>query len=59
MTDNDFERLNVLADKALNDIATGNELKEFKQLLTEWNESAEMNLFSGHHSPQLTPKLHQ
>ena len=59
MTGDDFERLNTLAGKALNDIATGNEIKEFNQLLTVWNESAELNLFSSHHSLQLSPKLQQ
>ncbi|MFT7109658.1 MAG: hypothetical protein ACI843_001320 [Psychrobacter glaciei] len=56
MTEDDFERLNTLADKALNDSATNNELSEFNQLLTLWNESAEFNLYSGHHWHQRTPK---
>lgn len=59
MTSDDFERLNTLADKALNDTATSNELKEFNQLLTVWNESAELNFFSEHHALHLKPKLHQ
>jgi len=57
MTRDDIERLNNLADKALNDVATDNEFKEFNQLLTQWNESAELNLFTRHHALQLTPKL--
>ncbi len=46
MTNNDFERLNDLADKALNEVVTENELKEFSQLLNVWNESKELNLYS-------------
>jgi len=46
MTNNDFESLNDLADKALNEAVTDNELKEFGQLLNVWNESTELNLFS-------------
>jgi hypothetical protein len=49
MTEDDFERLNTLGDKALNDSGTNNELSEFNQLLTLWNESAEFNLYSGNH----------
>jgi len=59
MTRDDIERLNNLADKALNHVATGNELKEYNQLLTQWNESAELNLFTRHYPLQLTPKLRQ
>jgi len=33
MTNNDFERLNDLADKTLNEVVTDNELKEFSQVL--------------------------
>jgi len=46
MTNNDFERLNDLADKALNEAVTNNELKEFSQLLNMWNDSTELNLYS-------------
>ena len=48
MTGDEFERLNTLADKALNEVVTDNELKEFSQLLNVWNESTELNLFSHH-----------
>jgi hypothetical protein len=41
MTTNDLDRLNAQADKALNDNVSANELKEFNQLLTQWNESTE------------------
>jgi len=51
MEKEDFERLNILTEKAMNDIATPNELKEFSQLLTTWNESAEYNLFQGLYVP--------
>ena len=46
MTNNDFERLNALADKALNEVVTDNELIEFSKLLSVWNESTELNLYS-------------
>ncbi|MCJ8296671.1 MAG: hypothetical protein MJK15_19935 [Colwellia sp.] len=49
MTTNDLDLLNALADKALNDNVTVNELKEFNQLLTQRNESTEHNLLSYHH----------
>ena len=38
MTADDLERMNTIADKALNQSATINELKEFNQLLIEWKE---------------------
>ncbi len=50
----DFERLNTLSEKAMNDIATPHELKEFSQLLTTWNESTEYNVLHGLYS--LNPK---
>jgi len=51
MEKEDFERLNTLSEKAINDIATPNELKEFSQLLTTWNESTEYNLLQGIYVP--------
>jgi hypothetical protein len=57
MTNDDFDRLNTLADKALKGCATDNELKEFSQLLSMWNISTSLNLFNGHHSLQQTFKL--
>ncbi len=39
-----FERLNTLSEKAMNGIATPNELKEFNQLLTTWDESIEESI---------------
>ena len=56
MTGHDFKRFNALADKAITDTATINELKEFNQLLTQWNESVEFNLFKGHNSLQPLPQ---
>jgi len=38
MTPDDVERMNTIVDKALNQDATINELKEFNQLLTQWEE---------------------
>ena len=34
-----FERFNTLSEKTRNGIATPNELKEFNQILTTWEES--------------------
>jgi hypothetical protein len=46
----DFERLNLLSEKALHDTATSTELTEFNQLLSIWNTAAEVNLFNGKYS---------
>ena len=51
MNKNDFERLNSLSEKALNDSATQSELLEFKLLLTSRNTSTELNLFGGFYTP--------
>ena len=45
MTNDNFERLNLLADKALSETMTSNELKEFSKLLNMWNESTELTSF--------------
>jgi len=47
MLSKEFDRLNVLSEKAINDIVTPTELKEFNQLLTAWSESAEYNSLPG------------
>ncbi len=47
MKSEEFERLNTLSEKAINDIVTPNELKEFNQLLTAWSESVEYNSLPG------------
>jgi len=47
MGTNEFERLNLLSEKALHDTATSTELAEFNQLLSIWNTAAEVNLFNG------------
>ena len=48
MTCEEFDRLNTLAEKALNEVATGYELEELNLLLSLWNETVEFNLLSGH-----------
>tara|TARA_R110000744_G_scaffold150636_2_gene263980 strand:- start:254 stop:442 length:189 start_codon:yes stop_codon:yes gene_type:complete len=48
MTSEEFDRLNILAEKALNEVATGYELEELSSLLSLWNETVELNLLSGH-----------
>ena len=50
MHTNDFERLNSLSEKAIGESATEDELKEFNQLLNEWNTSTELNLFLNNHN---------
>jgi len=46
MEHTEFERLNALSEKAMNDKASPNELKEFNTLLSDWNDSAELNMFN-------------
>jgi hypothetical protein len=56
MTDDDLKRLNTIADRAFNQVVTVDELKEFNQLLTQWEELSEIT-FSGYHSsPRSEPK---
>jgi len=59
MTNKEFERLNDLAVKALNETATGNELKKLSFLLSLWNETVELNLLSGHALLPLPSNEHQ
>ncbi|MGJ8694178.1 MAG: hypothetical protein ACSHW0_17050 [Thalassotalea sp.] len=49
MNHDEFKRLNHLSEKALNETATPNEMKEFSQLLNDWNQSEELNLFNSSH----------
>ena len=44
MTNEEFERMNILSEKAMNETASRNELKEFNELLDDWNTSVEFNL---------------
>ena len=47
MTADDLERMNTIADKALNQIASVDELKEFNQLLTQWEQLPTIDLVEG------------
>lgn len=47
MNKDEFNRLNQLSEKALNETATAVELREFSALLEIWNSSVELNLFGG------------
>jgi hypothetical protein len=49
MNELEFDRLNLLSEKALHDTATSTELIEFNQLLSIWNTAAEVNLFNGNY----------
>ncbi len=51
-----LERLHTLADKALSQTVTIEELKEFNQLITQWEAPIELNLTDEHCSQQLTLK---
>ncbi|MDX2368913.1 MAG: hypothetical protein QNK36_10990 [Colwellia sp.] len=51
MKKEEFERLNTLSEKAMENIATPNEIEEFNKLFTVWNESAEYNLLQGFCTP--------
>jgi hypothetical protein len=44
MTSDEFDRLNSLSEEALNETVSRNELKEFNELLEDWNTSVEFNL---------------
>jgi len=48
MNTEEFERLNELSEKALNETANEQELREFSMLLKRWNTSAELRLFGGY-----------
>jgi hypothetical protein len=56
MTTYDLDRLNALGDRALDDKVTVNELREFNQLLTMWDESTEHDLLDYHHMQQTLSK---
>jgi hypothetical protein len=43
MNKSEFERLNRLSEKALNETATPREIKEFTQFFNHW-DSSELNL---------------
>ena len=47
MNKDEFNRLNQLSEKALNETATDVEMREFTALLAIWNSSVELNLFGG------------
>ncbi|NQZ22469.1 MAG: hypothetical protein HRT53_10465 [Colwellia sp.] len=47
MTTDEFARLNALSEKALNETASRNELREFNDLLDDWNNCVEFNLING------------
>jgi len=41
----EFERLNYLSEKSINDNVSLREMNEFKQLHDKWTQSEEFNLF--------------
>ena len=47
MTNDEFERMNNLSEKAIQDLASDEELKEFKELVSDWNGSVHFNLYNG------------
>lgn len=44
MNHDEIERLDSLSEKAINNIATPNEIREFSKLLEQWNESSQNDL---------------
>jgi hypothetical protein len=46
MNMDEFDRLNTLSEKVLAETASYDDLKEFNELLNDWNTSAELNLFN-------------
>ncbi len=51
MDTEDFERLNLLSEKALNDTLTPNELVEFNELYADCGSLTELQLFGGFYPP--------
>ena len=47
MSQHDFERLNVISERALVDKITSEELKEFNKLIDDWSASTEFNVLAG------------
>ena len=47
MANDEFERLNTLSQKAINETASQNELKELSTLVEDWNKSVQFNLTHG------------
>lgn len=44
MNHDEIERLDSLSEKAINNIATPNEIREFSKLLEQWNENSQNDL---------------
>jgi len=44
MTPDQYERINTLSEKAINHTASLDDLKEFNELLDDWNDFEESNL---------------
>jgi len=44
MSKDEFERMNLLSEKALHQTATSLEMEEFHQLLQQWNVSDDVTL---------------
>jgi hypothetical protein len=47
MTNDEFERMNNLSEKAIQNLASDEELKEFIELVSDWNESSQFNINNG------------
>ncbi|WDE09491.1 hypothetical protein [Thalassomonas haliotis] len=44
MSKDEFERMNLLSEKALHQTASSVEMEEFHQLLQQWNVSNDINI---------------
>lgn len=47
MTPDEYERIDILSEKAINHTASVDDLKEFNELLDDWNDCVESNLMKG------------
>ena len=54
MTQKNFERLNFLSDKSINDTITFRELIEFKKLIADWNSAFELDQLKDFYNTDLS-----
>ncbi len=57
MTQKNFDRLNFLSDKSVNDTITSMELKEYKKLLDNWNTTFELDELNDSYSIYLSDHI--
>lgn len=57
MTQNNFERLNFLSEKSVNDTITFRELIEYKKLIDDWNSAFEFDQLNHLYSIELSDQI--